>query len=338
MGQNVFEILGVERRELSYSNFLAWLMDPSLNGKVGDEFLRRFLELKELKLGKIEYDFSEDSIEVSREDSKSESEADIVVMNNEFQLVIENKVKSKEGKKQTSRLYEDWCGSVKDEIFVYLTPEYRGGPESDNFKHITYTSIRDILKEMDISKYDKKIEFMIKDFIKTLEVNNMVEFDEFSKESKQYIEEIQEIEEKESKWKEESAQFFKEVKEELEDKLDDEWEFITRSTNIEINKKSWKNIYYKCALNDSHIKKGIMRIGIYTDSDMENREETWEDFKEEYDGDRDTFSDAAWIKEGKEKYFNQLMEGEKDLVDNVIDELYYLLKETEESIQYALKE
>jgi len=337
MGNNVFEMLGVEKRELSYSNFLAWLMNPSLNGKVGDEFLRQFLELKELKLGEIEYDFSEDSIEVSREDPKSESEADIVVMNDEFQLVIENKVKSKEGKKQTPRLYEDWCSSGKDEIFVYLTPEYREGPESDYFKHITHTSIRDILKvKMDFSRYDKKIEFMIKDFIETLEVNNLVEFDRFSKESKQYIEEMQEIEEKENKWKEESAQFFKEVKEKLKDKLDDEWEFITRSTNIEINKKSWENISYKCALNDSHIKKGIMRIGIYADSDMENREEKWDGFKDEYDGRWNTFSKAAWIKEGKRKYFEELLYERRDISEEVVEELYGLTEETEKAIELAI--
>lgn len=39
------EILGVERRELSHSNFLAWLLDHRADHRLGDTPLRRFLDL-----------------------------------------------------------------------------------------------------------------------------------------------------------------------------------------------------------------------------------------------------------------------------------------------------
>lgn len=39
------EILGVERRELSHSNFLAWLLDYRADHRLGDTPLRRFLDL-----------------------------------------------------------------------------------------------------------------------------------------------------------------------------------------------------------------------------------------------------------------------------------------------------
>jgi len=334
MDQNVFKMLGVERRELSYSNFLAWLLHPDVNGNVEAEFLRKLLGLIDK-----EYSLSDSSINVDREKEKDNSIADIVVNSDNFLLVIENKVKSGEGEKQTDRVYNDWKGSDKDEIFVYLTPEYREDCDCDEFEHITYTQIKDILEDMDKAALDTRPRIIIADFIEALEVNNLVEFDGFRKKSRDYIEMIQEIEEKENKWREDAEQFFKEIKKKLETKIDeDEWEFTTRGTNIEISKKNWENIHYKCALNDSHIRKGIMRIGIYADSNMENREGNLENFKDKYDGEWDTFSKAAWIKEGKREYFDKLMEGKKGLAENVTDELYKLLIETEDPIEYALKE
>jgi len=341
MGQNVFEILGVERRELSYSNFLAWLMDPSLNGKVGDEFLRRFLELKELKLRKIEYDLFEDSIEVSREVPKSESEADIVVMNNEFQLVIENKVKSKEGEKQTRRLYDDWSGSRKDEIFVYLTPEYTEKCECDKeFEHITYTQIRDILDDMERSNFEKRTKIMIEDFIEILEVNKLIEFDGFSDESIEYLKRTIEIQDEKGVWEKEIKQFIKAIEKGLKDKLEDEdkWQFEKGSSNIKVSKKDWKGVIYRCAVNYSHIKKEEIRLDIKAKTKVENRKEKFDKFCDIYNGEEDTQSETYWIKKKKKDYFSRLINGDNELHKDIVKELYQLIEETEETIDSALNE
>lgn len=41
---NIFAAIGVVRQELRYSNFLAFLLDPSQNSGLEDAFLKRFLQ------------------------------------------------------------------------------------------------------------------------------------------------------------------------------------------------------------------------------------------------------------------------------------------------------
>jgi len=41
---NLFEALGVVRRELRHSDFLAFLLDPQQNHELGDTFTRRFIQ------------------------------------------------------------------------------------------------------------------------------------------------------------------------------------------------------------------------------------------------------------------------------------------------------
>ncbi len=339
MNQNVFEMLGVEKRELSYSNFLAWLMNPSLNGAVDDDFLRDFLGLEDLKSENIKYNLSADSVEVSREVPKAKSEADIVVINEEFQLIIENKVKSKEGKKQTCRLHDDWSGLDKDEIFVYLTPEYRENCElDDEFEHITYTQIRDILEDMDKSSFEERTKIMIEDFIEALEVNRLVEFDGFSDESIEYVEIIKETNRKKKEWRKQTKQFFQEIKRGLKEKLNDDWNTTTNPTNIRIAKNSWENVHYSCKLNDGQVRDGVVEVLLWADNDLVDRKEKYKIFKEKYDGKRKLATKAAWIKERDSQYFEQIMDGGDDLAKELIDELYDLIRETEEPIERALEE
>jgi hypothetical protein len=41
---NIFEAVGVERQELRHSDFLAFLLNPSENHRLGDLFVRRLLQ------------------------------------------------------------------------------------------------------------------------------------------------------------------------------------------------------------------------------------------------------------------------------------------------------
>ena len=335
MGQNVFEMLGVEKRELSYSNFLAWLMDPEVNGEISTEFLKQILDLVN-----SEYTLSDSSLKVDREVEKPNSIADIVVENDEFQLVLENKVKSGEGKEQTERVYYDWKGSGKVENFVYLTPEYREECNCDEFEHITYTQIRDILEDMDRAALDKRTEIMIEDFIETLEVNKLVEFDGLSKDSIEYLKRTIEIQDEKNEWQKEIKQFIKAIEKGLKDKLEDEdkWQFEKGSSNIKVSKKDWEGVIYRCAVNYSQIKKEEIRLDIKAKTKVENRKEKFANFCEFYNGKEKTESETYWIKKRKKDYFNRLINGDNGLQEDIVKELYQLIEETEETIESALKE
>lgn len=330
---NIFEILGVEKRELSYSSFIAWIIDQDQKSF----FLEKFFTLIEEERDKIiseNIQFGE--LNILKERRKSNSIADIVIKGDSFTVVIENKVKSKEGEDQTLRLFEDWKKSDGNIIFLYLTPTYHEKSECDEFLHITYSQIKEILEEIDPSDFDIKTQIALKDFIEILEVYKMIKFEKFSQESLDYIKTIREIKEKEASWKKEAGQLFKEIETELKKRLSEEWNFNARSTNIEISKQSWKDIYYKCAFNISHLREGVLRIGIYCDNEMENREEKWKRFKKNYNGDRRLFSKAAWIKEGKKKYFNKLLDGGEGLESDLLDEIENLIQETENQIEEVI--
>lgn len=323
MDKNVFEMLGVEKREISYSNFLAWLMDPNLNGDVDEEFLKRFLELEDLKLGETEYDLSSESIEVCREVPKSTSEADIVVFSDEFQLVIENKVKSREGKEQTPRLHDDWSGLDKDEIFVYLTPEYRDGPESDYFDHVTYTSIRDILQEMDRSDFGKRAKIMIEDFKETLEVNDLVEFDGFREESIEYMEKMKEIGKKRKVWRNQIEDLFNEVKKRLKEKneIDSEWDITTKTDKIVLKKEAWdEGFSLQCKANESALRNGCIKFRIYAENDLDDRENRWKNFKENID-ELDNTTKYKWVYRDDEDLFEKLTEEKENFPEIIEDEI-----------------
>jgi len=319
MNHNIFKMLGVENRELSYSNFLAWLLNPNVNGDVGTEFLKELLSVV-----KSDVNISDSSVNVFREKEKKNSIADIVVEHEEFLLIIENKVKSEEGKNQTERLYEDWSGSGKDEIFVFLTPEYRNGPNSDNFTHITYTDIRDMLNHMDLSNYEKRTKIMIKDYIETLEVNRMVEFEGFSEESIEYMKSLQEIRGNESFWKKERDNLFNEVEKLLENEgvTDNDWYISNKRDRIRIAKKTWDNgLSIKCIFNDNAAKGGYVKMAVYAiKKGVDNRKRKWKEFYDRYDGGHKS-TKYKWIEEKDDKLFGEIINDKYNSPERIKDKI-----------------
>jgi hypothetical protein len=150
------EILGVSRRELSHSSFLAWIVDPSASHRLGDFGIRRLLEIlmtskffpqdnehqklfDDLITGNFQLTSSKVLREVSigasgRVDILIEFSFSIPIKDNghtstsgeqpSIRIVIENKVCSTEGKDQTNRYY-DYYTNLNDSctnLFVCLTP------------------------------------------------------------------------------------------------------------------------------------------------------------------------------------------------------------------------
>ena len=139
---NLFDVLGIARRELQHSALLAWLIDPTGSHGLRDYFLRRFLsqaaaEAHELKIKvptPIDVDgWSFKSLKVATERyftvATKRSFIDVLLMDGSdgFVCLIENKIGSGEHSDHLDR-YLRW---VKDEFPdltpfpIFLTPDGR---------------------------------------------------------------------------------------------------------------------------------------------------------------------------------------------------------------------
>ncbi len=152
---NLFDALGVVNRELSHSNFLAWLLDPAESHGLGGLFLRAFLmdllrqtPRDQRLFSPIALDGGElHGIEVRRE-WKS---IDLLITAEEpaFVLAIENKIHSGEHSDQLSRYRRVVEGDAQlagtpARQFVFLTPE-GDAPSEDDWTVYSYTQLHAVL-------------------------------------------------------------------------------------------------------------------------------------------------------------------------------------------------
>jgi len=181
---NLWQILGISRKEILVSKFLVWLLNPSEQHSFGSRFLKKFIgeilrfdKEKQIKLSYtklIVMNLSE--VEVTAEGWLGEnSRPDIILddIKNGLLCIIENKVGSKEGNKQTQKYYEQSFTRYPIEqypyrVYVYLTP-YQAPPESEHFIALSYQSILRILNTL---QKDRKIteteKFLLKQFQENL--------------------------------------------------------------------------------------------------------------------------------------------------------------------------
>ncbi|AMH94597.1 hypothetical protein AR505_0876 [methanogenic archaeon ISO4-H5] len=125
---NIFRILSIENNEIRHSNFLAWLLDPAGNHKLGDIFLKKFLFEYASSAGLEKIDvFDIDNMDFDDAIVHRElHHMDIIIESEKaaFVLVIENKIRSKESPGQTSDYrvtVNELYSQVKKKFFVYLT-------------------------------------------------------------------------------------------------------------------------------------------------------------------------------------------------------------------------
>lgn len=141
---NFFYILNFQKVEIRHSNFLAWLLDPKENHRLGDLFLKRVL--KDI-FSNQNYDwideFTVDSLELSNVEIRREwNYIDILIITNDFIICIENKIDSKEHSNQLQRYINiiDTNYQNLNKAFVYLTP-YGDEPATilENYEYKTYS-------------------------------------------------------------------------------------------------------------------------------------------------------------------------------------------------------
>ncbi len=141
---NIFEAIGATHRELAHSHFLAYLLDPEQNHRLGDEFLKRFLReaVPEL-LGAASFE----QVVVRREYRN----IDILIEDTQAEaiVIIENKIWSPEGTGQLSVYWKAMSTEYPtwSRFGVYITPA--GGPPSDeHYRPLSYKVVKKILEQV----------------------------------------------------------------------------------------------------------------------------------------------------------------------------------------------
>lgn len=159
---NLFDVLGIQRRELQHSAFLAWLLNPRGSHGLRDYFLRHFLS-QVAAAGRdsgirsftpIDVDrWKLDDIDIQVATERHNIDILIVDRNNEFVCLIENKVGFGEHDEQLSR-YLDTVDSEYEGLPafpIFLTPDgIEPASETDAERWIAfdYSRVAKIIKHV----------------------------------------------------------------------------------------------------------------------------------------------------------------------------------------------
>jgi hypothetical protein len=130
---NIFEAVGVIRQELRHSDFLAFLLDPRQNHRLGDAFVQRLLQKVLIATRHLAPPLSPvhlDSWDLSRLTVRREwQNIDILLVDpvNRLVVVVENKIDSGEHSGQLGRylrvVHNEYPVADWRHLAVYLTPD-----------------------------------------------------------------------------------------------------------------------------------------------------------------------------------------------------------------------
>lgn len=203
----IFSALGIERNENRHSAFLCWLLDPKSDHQLGVEPLKKFLALHavvnekiddELRAAFITGRYNLEDIQMEREmtlsrfcDDESRlqlnekqkrldiwSEFSVSIPDSseprKIALVIENKIYSKEGKRENiyqTNVYHDCLSKYYADqtlLEVFLTP-YNEGANCPDFLHLTYQQLLDdVLLPLASMAKTEHAKLFINDYIRNL--------------------------------------------------------------------------------------------------------------------------------------------------------------------------
>ena len=206
------EILGVSRRELSHSSFIAWLLNDRESHGLANFPIKKFLEIlvmssnesqleknKELFDSILVDDLKVDSLEIMTERSvKNVGRVDIYIeaileyaeKRQKVRIIVENKVTAREHSDQTLKYYEYYEGLEDDSwknLYVFLTPlsglelSELTEPECSCKEYIqtNYQNLVDYLLEPILNKnISKSTEVIIKEYLQALSQPSQSEDDE----------------------------------------------------------------------------------------------------------------------------------------------------------------
>jgi len=160
LGQfNIFEALRAVRQEARHSAFLAYLLDPTQNHGLGDEFARRLLQkaltaasTKPVPLSPVALDvWSLAALEVRREWHS----IDLLLLDEPHRLavIIENKIDSSEHSDQLRRYFRDVQHHYPqwNLLGLYLSPE-GDAPSHDAYIPIDYLTVCTVVERLSESR------------------------------------------------------------------------------------------------------------------------------------------------------------------------------------------
>ncbi|MFD0991160.1 PD-(D/E)XK nuclease family protein [Mariniflexile jejuense] len=155
---NIFNVLGIQYREIRHSNFLGWLFSPNESHQLGDVFLRSLLThickvipSKHTEVSAL-LDKNLSDTQVYRE---SVHNIDILIVNEKlgFVITIENKIFSGYSAHQLEKYFEfveDNYKLLQTKIYLTLTPFESNGHlcliKGDRFTNINYKQIVGIIE------------------------------------------------------------------------------------------------------------------------------------------------------------------------------------------------
>jgi hypothetical protein len=174
---NFLKVFGISAREEPHSKFLVWLMKENESHGMGSAFLDGFLDLLVRRYKNVE-SLSPEAATVIPEASGDRGTPDIKILGADFLCIVENKIRSAEGKDQTRRYADDAMEEIKkikvseDRLYlIYLTPTGRT-PIDARFKSMDYHEIINLLREILHSEQNinEPTRFLIEQFILNLEM------------------------------------------------------------------------------------------------------------------------------------------------------------------------
>jgi hypothetical protein len=188
---NIFEITGMEYREIKHSNLLAWFLNPLGSHNLGNTFLKKvitdlfedhqeYFEKRTINIFELLLNEYSD-IEIIRE---LEENIDILVKSKEFNIVlcIENKIKADLSDTQLDK-YQEYIEKTYrgyKKVFILLSPSGYEVPENKSknpyaWLPYSYDNIVNILNEICKQDINIKTKFLIEDYIELLAWRQIVE-------------------------------------------------------------------------------------------------------------------------------------------------------------------
>ncbi len=207
---SLIHVIGVSRKELPHSRFVAWLLDPRKEHGLRDAFLKAILS----KAG-VSWDGNLDGMSVEREKSAFPGGVrllDIIVSHRtQFVVGFENKIRAPINPKQLIEEAKELRGGSgeRDVYLTLLCPRSykldhesildRVNRESEeagvSFSQIDYDQVHDIIQEiLARSAADGKVIWMLQDYLRALkEVNILSRFEGFNPAVRLYLEKFDKI-------------------------------------------------------------------------------------------------------------------------------------------------
>lgn len=140
---NLFTVLRISRLEFIHSNLLAWLLDPRGSHRLGDTFLRAFLDEARPEPG----GYLPGNVQVLREFNN----IDICIIDEAKKVacVVENKIMAPESAKQLTKYWEFMAKNYPEykTSFIFLTPH--GHPASHHsYFCMSYRTVANLITQV----------------------------------------------------------------------------------------------------------------------------------------------------------------------------------------------